>query len=170
MTTRGGLTLVVAHTVPGRVIGRDGGMPWHEPEDLKHFRAVTTGHAIIMGRKTWDSIGRPLPKRRNLVVSRQSGLTLVGAEVFPNLEAALEAAWTTDEEPCVIGGGELYRQALPRATRAWITEIHRDLAGDTFFPDLGSGWREVEVRPLGDLIFRCWERSPVSPTSGGTPA
>ena len=149
-----GLCLVVAHTVPGRVIGLDGTMPWHEPEDLKHFRAVTTGHAIIMGRKTWDSIGRPLPKRRNLVVSRQADLRLEGAEVFPSLEAALAAAWTTDPEPCVIGGGELYRQALPRATRAWITEIHRDLRGDTFFPDLGPGWVEVERRQVGDLVFR----------------
>ena len=148
-----GLCLVVAHTVPGRVIGLNGKMPWHEPEDLKHFRAVTTGHAIIMGRKTWDSIGRPLPKRRNLVVSRQVGLVLEGAEVFPSLEAALEAAWTTDLEPCVIGGGELYRQALPLATRAWVTEIHRDLAGDTFFPALGPGWVETERRQLGELAF-----------------
>lgn len=157
--TPAGLCLVVAYTVPGRVIGKDGGMPWHEPEDLRHFRAVTTGHAVIMGRKTWTSIGRPLPKRRNIVVSRQEGLRLEGAEVFARVEDALAAAWTADPEPCLIGGGELYRQAVPLATRAWVTEIHRDVAGDTFFPDLGPDWHEVERRCVGDLVFRDLRRA-----------
>ena len=154
------LCVVVAHTVPGRVIGRDGGMPWHESEDLKHFRAVTTGHAIIMGRRTWDSLGRPLPNRRNLIVSRQSGLAPTGAEVFSSLDDAIAAARITDPEPRLIGGGELYRLGLPRATRLWLTEIHRDIAGDTVFPAVDGTWEEISRRVSGDLVFRELVRSP----------
>ena len=157
------VTLVVAYAVPSRVISRDGAMPWHEPEDLRHFRAVTTGHAVIMGRKTWDSIGRPLPRRRNLVVSRQVGLMLPGAEVFPSFDAALEAARTTDPDPCVIGGGELYRLAMPLATSAWVTELQREVAGDTVFPPWGPGWEEVERRTSGALVFRRLVRASPGP-------
>ena len=154
------LTLVVACSMPDRVIGLDGQMPWHEPEDLKHFRRVSTGHAIIMGRRTWDALGRPLPNRRNLVVSRQAGLVLPGTETFTSLESAIAAARTTDREPQVIGGGELYRQALPQATKIWITEIHRPMTGDTFFPDPGPGWTEASRRTSGDLVFRELVRAP----------
>lgn len=144
-----GLGLIVA-IGPGGVIGRGGDLPWHVPEDLAHFRRVTTGHAIIMGRKTHESIGRPLPKRRNIVVSRQSGLRLEGCDVAGSLDEAIRLAHEGgDPEPLVIGGARLYAEALPRATRLYITEIDRDVPeGDTFFPELDRGrFREVERRP-----------------------
>lgn len=147
------LAIIVAMT-PERVIGAGGGMPWHEPEDLAHFRRTTTGHAVIMGRRTWDSIGRPLPKRRNLVVSRQPGLALPGAEVFPDLPGAIAAARSGDREPFVIGGAQLYALALPLATRIHLTVIAMQAAGDAHFPELGAEWREVSRRDQGRLSFR----------------
>lgn len=129
------LVLVVAYA-RGRVIGAEGGMPWHYPEDLKHFRRVTEGHAIIMGRVTFESIGRALPKRRNLVVTRQAGYLAEGCECFQTFEAALEAAYLTDEAPRVIGGSQLYEAALPLATEVYATEIDASYEGDRFFPAL----------------------------------
>src|SRR5690242_9113295 len=98
------LALIVALSMPGRVIGRGGVLPWHFPEDLRFFRRMTTGHAVIMGRKTYESVGRPLPNRRCIVVSRSPGLVLEGCEVVSTLEAAIALARTTDPEPFVIGG------------------------------------------------------------------
>ena len=124
-------------------IGRDGGLPWHLPADLKRFKALTMGKPIVMGRKTWDSIGRPLPGRRSLVVSRQPGFTAPGAEVFGSLEAALAAA-TSAPETCVIGGAEIYAQALPRAGIVHLTRVHTSAGADTFFPALdASDWEEI---------------------------
>jgi dihydrofolate reductase len=138
---------VVVAVARGGVIGRDGGLPWHLPEDLRHFRAVTRGHAVIMGRRTFESIGRPLPDRRNVVVSRTAGFAPPGVEVAGSLDAALDAARLTDSEPRVIGGAALYAAALPRATTVWLTEIDRDVAGDTFFPPLDRDvFQEVERR------------------------
>lgn len=130
-------------------IGRQGGLPWHLPEDLKRFKALTMGKPIVMGRKTWDSIGRPLPGRRSLVVSRQPGLAIDGVEVFDSLEAALRAA-ADAPETCVIGGAEIYRQALPLADVVYLTRVHASVQADTFFPPLGAAeWAEVarEERP-----------------------
>lgn len=144
---RAPLSMVVAIGDNG-AIGKDGKVPWRIPEDLKHFKNVTMGHAIIMGRKTWDEVGRPLPGRRNLVVSRQAGLALDGAEVFPTLDAAIAAARTTDPEPHVIGGSTIYDAAMPLATRIHLTEVHREVPADTFFPPFDrSVWREVSRRP-----------------------
>ena len=141
------LVMVVA-VADGGAIGCGGKIPWHIPEDLKHFKAMTLGHAIIMGRKTWDEVGRPLPGRRNLVVSRQPGLALEGAEVFGSLEEAIAAARETDPEPRVIGGSAIYEAAMPLATRIYLTEVHRQVDADTFFPAFDrSLWREVERRP-----------------------
>ena len=146
-TPRAALAMVVAIGDNG-AIGMDGKVPWRIPEDLKHFKAVTMGHAVIMGRKTWDEVGRPLPGRRNLVVSRNPGLLLAGAEVFPSLEAAIAAARSTDVEPHVIGGSVIYAAAMPLATRLHLTEVHRTVEADTFFPPFDrSQWREVERRP-----------------------
>jgi len=143
---RAPLAMIVAIGDDG-AIGKDGKVPWRIPEDLKHFKNVTMGHAIIMGRKTWDEVGKPLPGRRNLVISRQPGLTLEGAEVFDTLEAAISAARTTDPEPHVIGGSTIYAAAMPLATRIYLTEVHRVVAADTFFPPFDrSAWREVERR------------------------
>lgn len=152
------LSLVVAVGRNG-VIGREGKLPWHIPEDLKHFREITTGHAVVMGRKTYESIGRPLPKRRNIVISRTPGLTLPGCEVAPSLEDAIAMARKTDPEPMVIGGGEVFRQALPLATRIYLTEVDRDVEGDVYFPALDRReWRETERRTSGELNFVTLER------------
>ncbi|MBK7396691.1 MAG: dihydrofolate reductase [Myxococcales bacterium] len=144
-----GLAIVVAVARNG-VIGKDGGLPWRLPEDLKHFRAVTTGHTIVMGRKTWDSIGRPLPHRRNVVVSRDPGLVLAGAEVAPNLEAALALAWQTDDEPRVIGGATIYAAALPAATVLHLTEVDQEVEGDTFFPPFDRAAFDEVSRRAGE--------------------
>lgn len=119
-----------------------GALPWHLPEDLKHFKETTSGHPIIMGRKTWESLGRPLPNRRNMVITRQIGYTAPGAEVFNDLPQAL-AAIDKDDAAFIIGGAELYRQALPLAGELMITEVGIDAAGDTVFPVLDQGWNEV---------------------------
>jgi dihydrofolate reductase len=144
-TTREPLCLVLAVAKNG-AIGNKGALPWHVPEDLKYFRAVTLGHAVIMGRKTWSEVGKPLPKRRNLVVTRDATLRLEGAEVVTSLEEAIALARTTDAEPRVIGGAEIYRLALPLATRILLTEIQLEPEADTFFHLDRSGFRETERR------------------------
>ena len=122
------LTMVLAMSENG-IIGHEGKVPWHYPEDLKHFRLTTEGHAIIMGRKTFLEVGKPLPKRRNLVVSSTLA-PLPGIELFPTLGAAIEAAYQTDEAPCIIGGQRLFEDALPLATTVWLTRVHRGAALD----------------------------------------
>lgn len=147
---------LIAAMARNRVIGRGGDLPWHEPEDLAHFKRTTSGHAVIMGRKTAESLKfRPLPKRRNLVVTRQQGLALPGFEVFTGLDEAIAAARTSDPEPFVIGGGELYALALPQTTTMYLTVVDRDHEGDAFFPAFDEGgWQERERRVSGALIFR----------------
>jgi dihydrofolate reductase len=136
------LSVVVAADERGG-IGRDGGLPWHLPEDLKRFKALTMGKPIVMGRRTWDSIGRPLPGRRSIVVSRQAGLEIAGAEVVGSLERALQLA-ADAPEVCVIGGAELYRLALPSAEFVHLTRVHATVEADTFLPALDpSEWQEV---------------------------
>jgi len=126
------LSLVVAMD-RNRVIGRGGDLPWRLPDDLKQFKQTTLGHTILMGRRTWDSLGRPLPGRDNWVLSRSSEFSPQGARVFASLDDAL-AAFEGDEL-MVIGGGELYKQALPRARRLYLTEVDTEVAdGDTWFP------------------------------------
>ena len=136
------LSVVVAADERGG-IGRAGGLPWHLPEDLRRFKALTMGKPIVMGRRTWDSIGRPLPGRRSVVVSRQAGLAIAGAEVVGSLEQALDAA-AGAPEVCVIGGAELYRLALPLADVVHLTRVHAEVEADTFLPPLDpSEWEEV---------------------------
>jgi len=118
-----------------RVIGKGGALPWRLPEDLKRFRSLTMGHPIIMGRKTYDSIGRPLPGRRNIVISRQPGLVIDGVETAASLQAALEMAADADEV-FVIGGQQIYQAALPIADRIELTRIDRDFEGDVLFPEI----------------------------------
>ncbi len=153
MTMRQGLSMIAALT-PSRVIGKDNGIPWHYPEDMKHFRRVTRGHALIMGRATFDSIGKPLPKRRNIVITRQRGLAIEGCEVVHGVAEAIELAHQSDAEPCVIGGAQIYLEALPHATVLHLTYLHADHEGDTFFPELPeSEWVEVERREAEGLSF-----------------
>jgi dihydrofolate reductase len=127
------------------VIGVQGRLPWHLPEDLAHFKAITQGHPVIMGRKTWDSLPprfRPLPGRRNIVVTRQAGWQAAGAERAGSLAEAL-ALCEGLEQAWVIGGAELYALAEPLAQVAEVTEIDADYEGDAFAPTLGPRWREV---------------------------
>lgn len=152
------LVFVVAVSENG-VIGREGGLPWHLPEDLRHFRRLTVGHAIVMGRRTWESIGRPLPERRSIVVSRTPGFAPAGAEVAPDLDTALRLARETDPEPRVIGGGQLYAAALPLATRVYLTRVHRVVDGDTFFPALDPAeWVETERREGDGVTYLTFGR------------
>ena len=126
-----------------RVIGRDNTMPWHLPADLRRFKALTLGHPVLMGRKTHESIGRPLPGRRNLVLTRDQTYRSEGCETVTSLEAALAACAGVDEI-FVIGGGEIYRASLPYAHSLEFTEIHATFEGDTRFPDFAQAeWHEV---------------------------
>ena len=153
------LALVVAMT-PDRVIGLDGDMPWHIPEDLRHFRRVTMGHAIIMGRKTHESIGRPLPKRRNIVITRSRERAFEGCDVAHSLDEAIALARAGgDDEPRVVAGGTIYALALPLATKLFLTEVDLDVAGDTFFPAYDpDSWREVDRREGEGVVYRTLER------------
>jgi dihydrofolate reductase len=143
------LSLIVAcaRDSQGRlVIGREGKMPWHLPAELQYFKAITMGKTIIMGRKTFDSIGRVLPGRRNIVVTQNKAWQHHGVDVVNSVEAAL--AEVSSEEAFVIGGATLYAAALPKATRVYLTEIHAVLEGDTYFPALNSiNWREISRTP-----------------------
>jgi dihydrofolate reductase len=150
---------IIAAVSENGVIGKDGGLPWHIPEDLKYFKANTTGHAIIMGRKTYDSIGRPLPKRRNIVVTRNAELRIEGVEVVTSLEAAIELARSDDEEPRIIGGASLYRDALPLATRLFLTRVQRTVEGDTYFPDFDEDeWEETQSQVEEGFVFQVLQR------------
>jgi dihydrofolate reductase len=134
---------LIAAVASNGVIGRDGRMPWHLPEDLKRFKALTMGHAIVMGRKTYDSIGRLLPGRRTVIVTRQHGYRIDGATVVHSLAEAVGAA-RDDDEVFVIGGGEIYAAALPLAHRLHMTELALEVSGDACFPPFDrSRWREV---------------------------
>lgn len=126
--------ILVAAVARNGVIGKNGGIPWQLPADLQHFKRLTLGHPILMGRRTWESLGRPLPGRRNLVISRQQGWSAEGAEHAESLTAALQRV---AREPLafVIGGAQLYAQALPLADGLELTEIDCDFDGDTRFPD-----------------------------------
>jgi dihydrofolate reductase len=137
------LSLVVAMS-ENKVIGRDGDLPWRLPNDLKHFKQVTMGKPIIMGRKTWESLYvKPLPGRRNIVVTRNAGYEAEGAETSDSLESALTLV-AGESEVMVIGGAELFATALDTATRLHLTEVHAEIEGDTYFPDFDrSLWRET---------------------------
>lgn len=133
MTRAPRVTLVAALARDSRVIGADGDLPWRLPADLRRFKATTMGHPIVMGRKTWESIGRPLPGRRNIVLSRRAEFTAEGAEVVSSLDAALARAADADEV-FVIGGEAVYEAALPRADRLLLTWVEGRFEGDAFFP------------------------------------
>ncbi len=134
---------VIAAMAKNRVIGIDNTLPWHLPEDLKHFKALTMGHHIVMGRKTYESIGRPLPGRTTVIVTRNPDYQVAGCVTATSLDQAI-AACGDDNEVFFVGGAELYAQMLPRADRLYLTEIQADYAGDAHFPAFGFGqWREV---------------------------
>lgn len=167
------LTLVAA-LARNRVIGRGNALPWRLPADLRRFKALTLGHPVIMGRKTFESIraalGGPLPGRLNIVVTRDPGYGAPGCRVAASFAAALEAAREADEA-FVIGGEQIYRAALPVADRLQLTEIDADFAGDAWFPELPRGqWREVsrEAHAAGPefahpYAFVVYEKSNLTP-------
>lgn len=150
-----------------RVIGRAGTMPWHVPEDLAHFKAVTLGAPVVMGRRTWESLPeavRPLPGRRNIVVSRNTAYAVPGAELLPSLDDAL-GALVEQPRVCVMGGGELYRSAMPLATELIVTRIDLEVPdADTFAPEIDASWRlESETEPQISRSglsyrFQCYKR------------
>jgi len=134
---------LIAALAANRVIGRNNALPWRLPADLKRFKALTLGHPLLMGRKTHESIGRPLPGRRNLVISRNRGYRAAGCEVVHSLDEAI-AACSDAREIFVIGGAELYRESLPRAHCLEFTEIQAEFKGDAWFPGFSAAeWRET---------------------------
>lgn len=134
---------IIAAMAANRVIGKDGAMPWHLADDLARFRAITMGHPVIMGRKTFESLGRPLPGRQNIVLTRRKGYAPEGVTVARTLDEALELAGAA-REVFICGGGEVYREALPLAARILLTVIHCDYDGDTVFPEIPVDFREME--------------------------
>ena len=139
------LSAIVAMAA-NRCIGRDNTLPWRLPADLKHFKQLTLGHTLIMGRKTYESIGRPLPGRTTLVVTHQPRWAAEGVQVAHSLEQALERS--PGDEVFIAGGAQLYAQALPRVRRLYLTLVQRPYEGDTFFPPLDlSGWRLTAEQP-----------------------
>jgi len=148
------LTLIAARARNG-VIGRNNQMPWKIAGEQAYFKRMTMGHPIVMGRKTWESIGRPLPGRRNIVITRDRAYAALGADVVGSLEDALSLAGA--DEVFVIGGGQLYAEAMPRASRLLLTEIDADFDGDTFMPPPDRAqWRETSREdhpPAGDRAF-----------------
>lgn len=135
---------LIAAVSENNVIGDHGRIPWDLPEDLQHFRTITLGKPIIMGRKTYESIGHPLPKRQNIVITRQKDFIAEGCEVVGSLEDALQVAGKDSEEVFVIGGGEIYREAFPKADRVYLTRVHATIEGDAYFPEFHpEHWQEV---------------------------
>jgi dihydrofolate reductase len=157
------VTLVVAVADSG-VIGRDNALPWHLPDDLKRFKQLTLGKPVVMGRKTFESIGKPLPGRQNIVVSRDPNYHRDGITVVQGIDAAVEAA-AGAPEVMVIGGAELFRLFLPRATRVHLTRVHGDIDGDVRWPALDHTWEpvarerhEADERHAYAMTFEVWEK------------
>ncbi|MGB1922469.1 dihydrofolate reductase [uncultured Alcanivorax sp.] len=142
------LSLMVAKA-SNRVIGRNNKLPWYLPNDLKYFKQVTFGKPVIMGRKTWDSLGKPLPGRTNIVITRQTDFQAEGAKVVATLDEAVTLAENVafiegQDEAVVMGGAEIYALALPKTDRLYLTEVHAEVDGDTWFPEYDtSEWKEI---------------------------
>lgn len=155
--------IIIAAVSENGVIGKDGDIPWHYPEDLKHFRKKTTGHSVIMGRKTYFSLPedyRPLPDRKNIVLSRSKPELPEKVELAESLEDALEKAEEHSEKAFIIGGANVYEQALEEADRMILTEIHEKYDGDTFFPDWNKdNWEEVKRDDRDELSFVEYRRT-----------
>lgn len=145
----------IAAVARNGVIGKDNQLPWHLSEDLKFFKQTTTGHCIILGRRNYEAIGRPLPNRTNIVLTRQSAYTAPGCTVVSSLDGAFQLARTQKETECfVVGGGEIYAQAMPMVQRMYLTILDKDFAGDVFFPT----WKGDSENPLGpEWVLRWYE-------------
>ncbi|MBI5553230.1 MAG: dihydrofolate reductase [Candidatus Diapherotrites archaeon] len=149
---------LIAAMTRARVIGKDNKLLWHIPQDLKNFRSLTEGHPVIMGRKTFESIGKPLPNRPNFVISRSMPET-DGVTVCRSLSEALQNARALDEAVFVIGGGEIFAQALPLARRMYVSWVKAEFEGDAFFPKFNeSEWVVTEKKDFGEFEFVVYER------------
>lgn len=156
----------IAAMAANRVIGRDGDLPWNIPEDMKFFKETTQGHILIMGRKTFESFGGPLPNRLHVVITRQTDYHPKGAHVFQSIDEAVQfcesqtAKW--GDEVFIAGGGEIYREMLPITDRIYLTEIHREYPGDTKFPEFDTSlFKEIGRRPRTEPLpfdFVIYER------------
>ncbi|MCW8333218.1 type 3 dihydrofolate reductase [Vibrio sp. SCSIO 43135] len=133
---------MIAAMADNRIIGKDNQMPWHLPEDFAWFKRCTMGKPVVMGRKTYDSIGRPLPGRKNIVISRDPELKIDGVETSTSIEQALSLVDGV-EEVMIIGGGSIYESCLPKANRLYLTHINLQVNGDTQFPSWGENWKET---------------------------
>ena len=150
------ITIIVA-VAANNVIGKNNDLIWHISEDLKRFKSLTSGHAIIMGRKTFESLPKALPNRTNIVVTRNRSYRAEGALVCYSMEKALQLA-VNDQQPFIIGGGEIYRNALSFANTIELTRVHRDFEGDTFFPEIDSKywelvWEEPQTKALDNIPY-----------------
>jgi dihydrofolate reductase len=135
------ISIVVAIS-ENHVIGKDNKLLWYLPNDLKHFKEITTGHTVIMGRKTYESVGKPLPNRRNIIITRQN-ITIEGCEVVSSIEAAL-ALCSHEAEVFIVGGAEIYRQSLHLTDRIYLTIVHKEFDGDSYFPEIEANeWKET---------------------------
>lgn len=159
------ITLIVAVADSG-VIGRDNALPWHLPEDLRRFKRLTMGKPIVMGRKTFESIGKPLPGRQNIIITRDANYRREGVTVVHSIDEAVSAA-AGAAEIMVIGGADLFRLFLPRATRIHLTRVHGDITGDVLWPPLDYTWGVVESEPHAAderhafaMTFEVWEKRP----------
>ncbi|MEE9130243.1 MAG: dihydrofolate reductase [Phycisphaerales bacterium] len=157
---------VIAAMSENRVIGRDGALPWHLPADLARFKSITTGHTVIMGRKTFESVGQPLPNRRTIVITRNNDYQCAGVFIAHGLDAALDHA-AREDEIFILGGEAIYRIALPRADRLYLTIVHATIQGDTHFPPFDPDrWKlvederhEADDRHAYAFSFRRYERT-----------
>jgi dihydrofolate reductase len=153
---------IIAAMAANRVIGRQGKIPWKIPGEQKLFKKITSGHAVIMGRKTYESIGRPLPGRSNIIVTRNRNYLATGCSVVHDLSGALNSCPQDEDEAFICGGGQLYREALPLADRIYLTVIQKDIPGDTYFPDIpATAFRLKESRTIEGVepySFQIYER------------
>jgi len=149
---------MIAAMTTDRVLGKAGQLPWHVPGDLKNFKKVTTGHVIVMGRKTFDAVGRPLPKRRNIVISRSMSKQK-GIEVYRDVPSAMAHAVRDGEDVFIVGGAEIYLACMPYADTMHLSFIKDSYDGDAFFPSFdGSDWRIIEETDFEGYVYRVYRR------------
>ncbi|WP_153732506.1 dihydrofolate reductase [Sporosarcina obsidiansis] len=157
------ISLLVAHDLH-RVIGVDNQMPWHIPEELAYFKKMTMGKAVVMGRKTFESIGRPLPGRLNIIITRNPSYEAAGVTVVHDLQRAIQIAEEYAEEVMIIGGAQIFEMSLDVADRLYITVIEKSYPGDTFFPEYGEGWKltsESDTHYAQDgtpYVYQIWDK------------
>ncbi len=158
------ISIIVAASI-NNVIGANNDLPWRLPNDLKHFKQLTTGHHIIMGRKNYESIGRALPNRTSIVISRQPDYRAEGCIVVKSLKKAYNIVANKDEEVFIIGGGEIYRQTIDLANKIYLTRVETEIAGDIYFPVLGEEWvliseekRKADEKHRYNYTFLVYER------------